>query len=224
MNTRLQNLYSSIERDSKDKFLNNNIGIATKWGNPIWGITLQIDLEQPVRRILEKYQEVLEEMEPQNLWAIPDKSQHISFNQVVFWGGEYARGAKETWDAIRDVFLKKFREQNKKYRSFKVTFSKLIAASEGIIWCANDEHDEMQNLRETLLAKLPFPAETHKHNHSVHTTVVRYRNKLNNPQGILEWINDQTLSADMVVRRIFLKNELTFPSIETKELAQIDLQ
>ncbi len=222
MNTRLLQAYSSIEEQNKDKFLQNKLELDTVWGKDIWGVTLQIDLSEEVRDIVCKYQEELEQLEPENLFLPPRQFQHITFNQVVYWDGQYVLGTKGTWDSIADKFLSEFKHKNKNFKSFKVQFSKLIATTGGIIWCGFDGNDEIENLREYFLQKLPFPKETTKFNHIVHTTVVRYKNKLNNPKKVLDYLNSRTESVEMSVNKIFLRKELIFPSIKTEPLGEIE--
>ncbi len=223
MNTRLHNLYSSIEQSNKDKFLDNQIVLDRTWGNSIWGVTLQIDLDEKVKNEIAAFQHELDCLEPNNFHLLPREYQHISFNQVVYWDGAYKFGTEKTWENISEKFLEAFQKQDGMYNSFKLVFSRLIATAEGIIWCGYDENDELENLREEFLNLLPFPEETTKLNHIIHTTVARYKNKLNNPQVVLNFLEKQTEIVQMSVNRISLKNELVFPSIKTEELAQITL-
>lgn len=223
MNTRLQKQYSGIEDQNKEKFLRNDIEIDSTWEKPIWGVTLQIDLEEKVRNSLCKYQEELEKLEPDNLLLLPRQYQHISFNQVVFWAGQYELGTEGTWNKVAEEFLKAFKEQNRKHNSFRVNFSKLVGTTGGIIWCGYDENDEMEHLREEFLKMLPFPKETTKLNHIVHTTVARYKNKLADPGKVLDFVDNNNGSAEMTVKKIILRNELVFPSIKTVSLAEIEL-
>ena len=223
MNTRLQNLYSSIEKPNKEKFLNNEVEIDQTWGNSIWGVTLQIDLGEEVKNKLASYQQELDKLEPNNLLLLPREFQHISFNQVVFWGGEYKLGTEKTWENVAIKFMEAFKKQDRKHNSLQIIFSKLIATTGGIIWCGYDENDELEKLREEFLKQLPFPKETTKLNHIVHITVARYKNKLNQPQTVSEFIEKQTESVYMTVDRIILRKELVFPSIKTEEIAQIEL-
>ena len=116
MNTRLQNLYSSIEKSNKEKFLDNDIEIDQIWGNPIWGVTLQLDLGAEVKNQLVSYQKKLEELEPDNLLLLPKEYQHISFNQVVFWGGKYKLGTEKTWNAISTKFLSAFKKRINQFK------------------------------------------------------------------------------------------------------------
>ena len=223
MNTRLQKKYSEVEEQNKEKFLRNEIEMDSTWGKSIWGVALQIDLGEKIKDLLCKYQEELENLEPDNLLLLPRQYQHISFNQVVFWGGQYKLGTEKTWNKTAEEFLKAFREQNRKHNSFTVEFSKLIATTGGIIWCGYDESDEMEHLREEFLKLLPFPKETNKLNHIIHTTVARYNNKLIDPVKVLDFVDKNSKSADMTVDKIILRNELVFPSIQTELLAEIGL-
>jgi hypothetical protein len=223
VNTRLQKQYSGIEDQNKEKFLHNEIEIDSTWGKPIWGVTLQIDLGENVRDLLCKYQEELEKLEPNNLLLPPRQYQHISFNQVVFWGGQYELGTEETWNKVAEEFLKTFGEQDRRHDLFRVKFSKLIATAGGIIWCGYDENDQMEHLREKFLKILPFPKETTRLNHIIHTTVARYKNKFIDPKKVLDFINNKNESVEMTVDKIILRNELVFPSIKTESLAEIEL-
>lgn len=223
MNERLQSQYLSIEEQNKTKFLGNQIEIDNTWGNPIWGVTLQIDLGEEVKDVLCKYQEELDAIEGGNLFLLPRQFQHISFNQVVFWGGQYRLGAKKTWDSISGDFLSSFQQQNNVFPSFSLAFSKLIATTGGIIWGAFDENDELERLRQIFLQRLPFPKETTRLNHIAHTTVARYKNKLNNPKRVFDYAQSRTASVPMDVKRIVLRNELVFPSLKTEDIAQIEL-
>ena len=223
MNTRLQNLYSSIEKLNKEKFLNNEIELDKTWGKSIWGVTLQIDLGKEVKDKLVSYQQKLDELEPKNLLLLPREYQHISFNQVVFWGGDYKLDTEKTWENVSTEFLKAFKKQDKKHNSFQIRFFRLIATTGGIIWCGYDENDELEKLREEFLKKLPFPEETTKLNHITHTTVARYKNKLKSPKTVFDFTKKQNDPIPMIVNKIILRKELVFPSIKTKDLAQIEL-
>lgn len=223
MNTRLHALYTSLETSNVTKFLDNQLEIDTMWGKPIYGATLQVDLRASVQDVLCRYQQELDALEPNNLLLLPRQYQHISVNQVVFWGGKYKLGTKETWEHVADNFISSFNTLNKTLPSFEVTFSKLIATTGGIIWCAYDDHDQMEELRNTLLQTLPFPKETTRFNHIIHTTVARYKHTLTNPQRVYEYIQNKHDTVSMKVDRILLRKENMFPSIQTEALAQIGL-
>lgn len=224
MNQRLQSIYLSIEQANEKTFNNNELEIDTYWNQPVWGITLQIDLSDEVRDILIRYQNELHRLEPDNLLLLPREYQHISLKQVVYWNGHYSLGTEQTWNSIANEFLSKFTALDSTYDSFPVTFSKLIATTGGIIWCAFDQNDEMEKLRNDLLLKLPFPEETLKRNHFIHTTVARFKNKLNNPAAVVDYIRRQTKTSAMIINNIKLKKELIYPSIKTETLAQITLK
>lgn len=224
MNQRLITAYENIEEQNKEKMLNNEIEIDITWGKDIWGVTLQIDLDEKVRDQLIKYQEELSLLEPNNLLLLPRQYQHISFNQVVFWGGEYIKGRQETWESISTDFLSKLQKLNKRYNVFEITFSKLVVTTGGIIWCGYDKEDELENLRKEFLNKLPFPNETTKLNHIIHTTVARYKNKLSNPQRVLDFVQGHKEKVTMKVEKIILRKELVFPSIKTEDIASLNLK
>lgn len=223
MNTRLQKLYASIETSNKKKFLKNKVKLDNTWGTSIWGMTLQIDLCEEVKDVLDSYQQALAKLESDNFLLLPRQYQHISFNQVVFWDGEYKLGKQKTWADISVEFVRSFEKQDKKLRSFQITFSKLIATTGGIIWCAYDDNDQLESLREKFLEVLPFPKETTKLNHIIHTTVARHKSKLNNPEAVLDYIDRQKDSTQMTVDKIVLRKELIFPSIKTEEISSIEL-
>lgn len=193
------------------------------WGKPISGATIQIELSDSVRNILCGYQKELDALEPNNLLLIPREFQHISVNQVVFWGGKYQLGTKETWEQIAENFTSSFKHLHKSLPSFEVKFSKLVATTGGIIWCAYDDRDQMETLRNIFLQKLPFPKETKKFNHIIHTTVARYKRTLNSPQLIYEYVQSKNDTVSMKVERIFLRKENLFPSIQTEDIAHIEL-
>lgn len=223
MNKRLFDKYANIEIQNRESFLNNDLELDTTWGNEIWGVTFQIDLSESARDVVCKYQEELDELEPGNLLLLPRQYQHISFNQVVFWGGEYVMGREKTWDNVAPEFLAAFQKLNKTFSGFEITFSKLIATKGGIIWVASDEKDELENLRNVFLNAFPFPEETTKFNHIIHTTVARYKNRLNSPKKVLTYIENKHDKMSMYVSKIILRKELVFPSIKTEEIASIDL-
>ena len=224
MNARLQALYNTIEEDNRPKFLANQVVPDTMWGKHIFGGTLQIDLSEEARDDVCKLQKDLDGLEPDNLLFLPRQYQHISFNQVVFWGGEYTLGTKETWDQCKEQFITEFTKLDQAFKSFPVTFSRLIATTGGIIWVAYDENDEMETLRNTFLHQLPFPPETTKYNHIIHTTVARFKNKMNNPKRVLDYLASYKDSVSMKVDSIILRNELIYPSIQTTELTKITLK
>lgn len=224
MNQRLISVYQNIENQNKENFLNNKVEIDQTWGKEIWGITLQIDLGEEVRDQLTEYQKQLSILEPENLLLLPRSYQHISFNQVIFWGGNYKNGRQETWKSVSQEFLSKFKKLDNLFDSFKVTFSKLIATTGGIIWCGYDENNEMEKIRNDFLRLLPFPQETNKLNHIVHTTVARFKTKLKSPNQIIDFTINHKESVSMKVNKIILRNELIFPSIKTKDISFINLK
>lgn len=223
MNTRLRDAYTAMQAENKEKFLQNNIALSHDWNKPIWGITLQIELGQAIKALISKYQMELNELEPNNLLLIPSSAQHISFNQVVFWDGEYARGREKTWEGIQGSFLAEFQKLDHVFPEFDVTFSGLVATTSAIVWCGYDKTDEFEHLREEFLQRLPFPSETKTKNHIIHTTVVRYKNKLSNPEAVFRYLSTKQDSATMRVKKIVLKRELVFPSLQTETISEIEL-
>lgn len=207
-----------------DKFLTNDIEVDTMWGKPIKGITLQIDLSEEVRDAICKLQDKLCALEPKAFLLTPRPFQHISFNQVVYWGGSYKIGHDQTWASIEKDFLTKFLACNNMFPSFKISFMTIIPMTSAIIWAAVDDHDEMQTLRATLKEKLPFPIETTKENTFIHTTVARYKTKLRDPHRVLKLLEKHQTPFTMEVKKIILRKENLYPSLHTTDLARIRLQ
>lgn len=224
MNNRLQPLYESLKSSNLDAFLNNEIELDELWGKQIWGMFLIANLGEKVKAILSEHQSQLEELEPGIFSFPPPPAQHISINQVVHCLGSYELGNEKTWDSIKDSFLTSFKKLDQKYPKIDVTFSQLIATTGGIIWCAYDDDDEVENLRNELFNELPFPEETTKKVHFIHTTVARYKNKLTNPQKVLDYIANHQDKVSMTIDKIVLRNELMFPSMNFKDIAEIDLK
>ena len=223
MNQRLFELYTNLKIQNKDSFLNNRLELDIDWGSETWGVTFQIDLDSQARDALCRIQDELDLLEPGNFLLLPRAYQHISVNQVIFWNGDYVKGKKETWREIEAEFLQRAGELNLRQRSFPITFKELLATKSGIIWCAYDEADEMEKLRELLFQKLPFPFETTKKNHIVHTTVARYRKLLNDPQKVWDYLNSVNPKSTMSVNKLILRKELVYPSIKTKTIAELRL-
>jgi len=61
-------------------------------------------------------------------------------------------------------------------------------------------------------------------NHIIHTTVARYKHTLNNPQRIYDYVQSKNDTVSMKVKKIILRKENIFPSIQTEEIAQIELK
>ncbi len=175
MNQRLQKIYDDISSQNREDFLHNQVIPDTNWGKIIYGATLQIDLSDSVKNQIQIYQKDLSQLEPDNLLLSPRTFQHISFNQVVYWNDQYAKGCQKTWDEIASRFIEKFQSLNLKFDSFPITFFRLIAHTSALIWCASDENNEMETLRNQLLKILPFPQETLKRNHIIHTSIARLK-------------------------------------------------
>ncbi len=224
MNNRLINIYDGFISNHREKFLSNNIEFDDMWGKPIKGVTLQIDLSEEVRDAVSNLQKELSKLEPEALLFIPRLFQHISFNQVVYWNGNYKRGHDQTWTAIEKDIFTKFREVDNKFPSFTISFIKLIPMTSATIWAALDDHDEMQKLRTTLKEKLPFPTETTKENTFIHTTIARYKTKLRDPHRVFQLLEKHQTPISMEVKEIILRKENLYPSLNTSELARIRLQ
>jgi len=210
--------------EHRDKFLANDIESDAMWGKPIKGVTLQIDLSEEVRGAVCNLQEKLSKLEPEALLLTPRPFQHISFNQVVYWGDTYNLGYDETWTAIKKDFLAKFQNLDNGLPSFTISFVKLIPMASAIIWCAVDEHDEMQKLRATFKERLPFPGETTRENTFIHTTVARYKTKLRDPHRVFQLLEKHQMPITMKVKKVILRKENQYPSLYTTELARIRLQ
>lgn len=224
MNQRLDTIYGNLASQNRQKFLDNDIEYDAMWGKPIEGVTIQIDLSEKMRSAVGRLQEKLSELEPKALLLTPRPFQHISFNQVVYWGGQYNLGHDQTWAGIEEDFLTRFQKLDNKFPSFTISFLKLIPMTAAIIWSAVDAHDEMQSLRAHLKASLPFPNETTKENTFIHTTVARYKEKLRDPHRIAKLLEEYQAPIDMEVKEIILRKENRYPSLETTELARIRLQ
>ncbi|MEK7544117.1 MAG: hypothetical protein AAB557_04565 [Patescibacteria group bacterium] len=224
MNQRLQSIYDGFASQNRQKFLDNDIEFDAMWGKPIKGITLQIDLSEKMRSAVGHLQKTLSELEPKALLLTPRPFQHISFNQVVFWGGQYNLGHDQAWEVIEKNFLTAFQKLDNKFPSFTISFINLIPMTSAIIWSAVDQHDEMQRLRTRLKASLPFPKETTKENTFIHTTVTRYMSKLRDPQQVFKLLEEYQAPISMEIKEIILRKENIYPSLGTTELARIRLQ
>jgi len=224
MNQRLINIYKGFASNHREKFLTNEIEFDDMWSKPIKGVTLQIDLSEDVRDAVCNLQEELSKLEPEALLLTPRPFQHISFNQVVYWGGNYRLGHDQTWAAIEKDFLAKFRECDNKFSSFPISFVNLIPMTSAIIWAALDDHDEMQKLRLTLKSALPFSPETTRENTFIHTTIARYKTKLRDPHRVFQFLEKHQAPLSMEVKEIILRKENQYPSLKTTELARIRLQ
>jgi len=223
MNQRLLTEYDVIESKNRGRVLSNEILIDTTWEKEIFGVTLQIDLSVSVKDVVCQYQSDLGFMEPGNLLLLPRDYQHISVNQVVYWGGEYQNGTVAAWDHIAERFISAFGKIDMNYMKFEIIFSRLIATTGGIIWCATDASDELESLREDLFGKLPFPDTTTRRNSIIHTTVARFKKPLFDPNSVIEYCHNHNQSVTMSVSSIVLRKELVYPSIKTEEIARVTL-
>lgn len=224
MNQNLINIYDGLGLNHREKFLANEVEVDAMWGKTIKGVTLQIDLTDEVRDAVVKLQGDLFILEPNSLLPTPRPFQHISFNQVIYWGGTYKLGHEQTWASIEDNFLDKFRRLDNTFPSYTIYFIKLIPMTSAIIWAAVDEHDEMQTLRTTLKEKLPFPAETTRENTFIHTTIARYKQKLRDPHRVLHFLDTYQIPISMNVTEIILRKEDQYPTLRSVELTRIRLQ
>lgn len=194
------------------------------WGKPIKGVTLQIDLSDEIRNAVSDLQDKLSKLEPEALLFTPQPFQHISFNQVVYWGSNYMLGHDGAWASIEQDFLTKFHGLDTILSSFTISFVRLIPMTSAIVWCALDKYDEMQSLRTALKEKLPFPIETTKKNTFIHTTVARYKSNLRDPHRVFQLLENYQTPISMEVNEIILRKENQYPSLNTTELARIRLQ
>jgi len=224
MNQRLIDIYDGFSFKYRKKFLDNDIEVDAMWKKSIKGVTLQIDLSDEVRDAVCKLQDKLCALELDALLPTLRPFQHISFNQVVYWGGSYTLGHDQTWTATEKDFLAKFQHLDNMFPSFPISFVNLIPMTSAIIWCAVDEHDEMQKLRSTLKSALPFPPETTRENTFIHTTVARYRTKLRDPHQVLQLLEHSQTPISMKVKEIILRKENQYPTLQSTELARIRLQ
>lgn len=224
MNTRLHSIYDALQSSNLDSFLRNDIELDNNWGKQIWGMLLIVVLQEEVKKSVQKFQDELERLEPENLSFPTYESLHLTINQVVHGLENEPAANQQVWDKIKDNFLPKLARLNNTFPKIGITFSNLIPTRGGIIWCATDENDEVEELRKELFEILPFPKELIKENHIIHTTVARYKNKLNDPQKVLDFIKSQTQEIPMAIEEIFLRNELVFPSKEVQDIVKIELK
>ena len=222
MNQRLLSVYHGFT-NHREKFLANDIELDDMWNKSIKGVTLQIDLSEEVRDAVSNLQKKLSKLEPEALLFTPRPFQHISFNQVIYWGGNYSLGLDQAWAAIKDDFLTKFQGLDNSLSSFTISFIKVIPLTSAITWCAVDEHDEMQKLRTAFKEALPFPTETTKENTFIHTTIARYKTKLRDPHRVFQFLEKYQAPLSMEVKEIILRKENLYPSLNTTELARIRL-
>lgn len=224
MNTRLHSIYDSLQTSNLDSFLRNDIELDNNWSKQIWGMLLIVVLQEEVKKSVHKFQEELEKLEPGNFSFPTYESLHLTINQIVHGLENEPASNQQVWDKIKDEFLPKFERLNNIFPKINIAFSKLIPTRGGIIWCATDENDEIEELRKELFEILPFPKELIKENHIIHTTVARYKNKLNDPQKVVDFIENQNQEVTMTIKEISLRNELVFPSKEVQDIAKIELK
>lgn len=224
MNTRLQDLYKDIETSNSKPFLNNQLELDEMTGRKIWGMLLITCLQEQIKEVIEEYENHLDYLEPGNLnFPIPP-SQHLTINQVVHGLQNKPEENRQIWQKIENDFLPGFRKLDNKYSKINIVFSKLIATTGGIIWCAYDQNDEVEELRNNLFEDLAFPKDTIKKIHIIHTTVARYKNRLNNPKRVFDYVSSRQEKVPMIIDNISLRNELIFPSMKVEDIAKIKLR
>jgi hypothetical protein len=223
MNTSLSNYYEVLAMEHRDALYNNEIIPDINWEKPIKGITIQIDLSDEVKDMIESYQRELSVIESE-LFILPRPFLHLSVNQVIYWNGIYKDGHDKIWDNISEEFIKKFILLDKLIPTFQIIWNRIISLKTATILCGVDKNDEMNNLRALLFSKLPFPKETTHKNSIIHTTIVRYKQSFRNPEKFMHYIDLCRPNICMQPKALILRKENIYPSIDTTEVARIELK
>ena len=126
------------------------------------------------------------------------------------------------WERHREEWTTELRRIAAQSAGFRITYEHVVATDSAVIALAKPS-EPVNRIRRMIRGRLRLPPETRNEADLMHTTLVRYRGPLSDPERFLATLEDTSAAAATEVDELVVSKELVYPSLEAEVLARLPL-
>lgn len=205
----------------RGKVARDEVRASSLWAQPCLAYNVQIELGSRTRAALEKIQRSLKKEEP-GLLVCPRETLHVSVAWLLAVHASYPVSKDSLWERHREDWMTGLARIAARNTGFQVTYEHVVATDSAVIALAGPA-EPVNRIRGMIRGRLRLPPETRNEADMVHTTLLRYRAPLSDPEKFLGTLEDTGIDATAEVEELTVSRELVYPSLETEVLARLPL-
>jgi hypothetical protein len=197
--------------------------ITSDWGQPTLGYILMFRPDPAAVAGLAAVQDMVLAAEP-SLLRQPASQLHNSVAWLLGTQASFARPKEEIWQQHGDDWLKIITGLTDATGPMRLRFHKIVMTSAAIIAIA-EEPNPVAGFRRELTAalSLDWPI-TYESVGVVHVTLLRYRQPLADPAGLLSRISAASISVETDVSELIMVRETVYPTLDYEVLRHLPLR
>jgi hypothetical protein len=197
--------------------------ITSGWGQPTLGYILMFRPDPAAVAGLVAVQDMVLAAEP-SLLRQPASQLHNSVAWLLGTQADFARPKDEIWQEQGDDWLKIIAGRTDATGPIRLRFGKIVMTSAAVIAIAEEPNPVAQFRRElTAALSLDWPI-TYESLGVVHVTLLRYRQPLADPAGLLRHISAASISVETEIDELILVRETVYPTLDYEILRHLPLR
>jgi hypothetical protein len=200
--------------------LANRLEIASRWGQPDLGYILLFRPDPAASAALAALQDTVLAAEP-SLLRQPEAQLHASIAWLLQVRREFGQPKETIWAEQGESWLKAITEVTDATRPMRLRYHRLVATDSAVIAVAQEPNPMAKFRREiTRALGLPWPI-TYTSLGLVHSSLLRYRQPLADPAGLLARLAALPVSIETEVTELLMVREFTFPTLDYEILRRL---
>jgi hypothetical protein len=196
--------------------------ITADWGKPTLGYILMFRPDPAAVAGLAAVQDIVLAAEP-SLLRQPGSQLHSSVAWLLSTQAKFGRPKDEIWQEHGDDWLKIITGLTDTTGPMRLRFRKIVMTNAAVIAIA-DEPNPVAGFRRELTAALglDWPI-TYESLGVVHVTLLRYRQPLADPAGLLSRISAASISVETDISELIMVRETVYPTLDYEVLRHLPL-
>jgi hypothetical protein len=202
--------------------LANRLELASRWGEPDLGYILLFRPDPVASAALVALQDAVLAAEPSMLRQ-PEAQLHASIAWLLQVRRDFGRPKDELWAEHGERWLTAIAAVTDATAPMRLRYDRLVVTDAAVVAVAH-EPNPMAEVRRQVIAALglPWPV-TYSSLGIVHSSLLRYRQPLADPAGLLAAVAKLRVRIDTEISELLLVREFTFPTLDYEILARLPL-
>lgn len=190
----------------------NQVKADPLWGQACLAFNVQIPINPCVARHLAYLQDALVDLEPSALYRCPINSLHITVLWILGARVVYSTDKRSYWQRIRPDCVSALGGVVAETANFSICFRAIVPTDTAVVAVAEDA-GQMAGFRKELSRRMPIPPKTGPSPDIIHTTILRYRGPLKNPEKFEYAVRRAEMRVEMPIDRVAIREERVYPSL-----------
>jgi hypothetical protein len=203
--------------------LANRVQLADRWGQPDLGYVLLFRPDPASTAELAAIQQGLLELEP-SLYCQPAAQLHTSVAWLLAVARDFDQPKDEIWQEHGPDWLKAIGAVTDLTAPIRIRWQRLVATDAAIVSVAA-EPTPFAEVRRQLVGELDLSWPiTYSELGVVHSSLMRYRQPLTDPAGLLARLSSLPIDVETEVTELLMVREIVYPTLDYQVLARLPLR